>query len=97
MSAPKPKVRNCVLCGGTQRIQEHHFAGQNFDLTDALCEKTCHLPITVGLKRLKIDTTGKIKGLEGLVHSLQATNYFQWELLKYLKKKISQSKGKRHE
>ncbi len=90
---PKPKVRDCVLCGGTQRIQEHHFAGHNFELTVTLCDP-CHLPITVGLKRLKIDTSGKTPGLEGLVYSFQATTYFQWILLAHLNKTVSQPKGK---
>jgi hypothetical protein len=94
MSAPKPKVRNCVLCESTKKLTKHHFAGHNFDLTDALCDP-CHLPITVGLRRLKIDTTGKIKGLEGLVHSLRATCYFQWVLLEHLEKAIRRSKGNR--
>jgi hypothetical protein len=88
MTAPRPR---CVLCGSAEKLQQHHFAGHNFELTVALCDP-CHLPITVGLRRLKIDTTGKFAGLAGLVHSLRATCYFQWMLLAHLDKWVNKSK-----
>lgn len=86
----KPSGLQCVFCESTEKIQKHHFAGHNFELTVPLCDP-CHLSITVGLRRLKIDTTGKFAGLAGLVHSFRATCYFQWMLLVHLEKFVSKS------
>lgn len=71
------RKRRCVLCGSTRKIEEHHVGGRAFDFTLPLCHQH-HVTITVGLKRLKIDTSMKAKQL---VTACRATTYFLWMLL----------------
>ena len=60
MSVPKLKKAKCACCGSTRRMQWHHLAGRLFNILVALCS-ACHLDITTGLARLKIETS-KAKG-----------------------------------
>lgn len=74
MSTARPR---CVLCRSTKNIQMHHVGGQAFDFKLPLCHPH-HVAITVGLKRLRIDTSAKAKRR---MHALRATVYFLWMLL----------------
>ena len=77
MSTPK---HICVLCGSTRKIQMHHVGGRVFDFTLPLCHRH-HVTITVGLKRLRIDTSAKAKHVRD---ACRATTYFLWMLLDQL-------------
>ena len=77
MRMPKPKHPKCACCQGTQRIQWHHLGGKLFDLLVAACYD-CHLEVTVGLARLKIETSEK-KG--SVTDSCRALVYFLWFFL----------------
>jgi len=67
----------CVLCGSTRKLQKHHVGGRWFEFKLPLCHSH-HVTITVGLKRLRIDTSRKAKHL---LHAIRATLYFLWMLL----------------
>jgi len=82
--------RKCVLCGSTRNIEEHHVGGRGFDFVLPLCHQH-HVTITVGLKRLRIDTTLKAKGL---THAIRATVYFLWMLLDQLGSEDYDNDGK---
>jgi hypothetical protein len=66
-----------VLCGSTRHLEEHHVGGRAFEFTITLCHPH-HVAITIGLKRLKVDTSAKAKERR---HALRATVYFLWMLL----------------
>ena len=72
--------RKCVLCGSAEKLEEHHVAGRGFEFTLPLCHPH-HVTVTVGLKRLRIDTSRKAKQL---LHPVRATTYFLWMLLDQL-------------
>jgi len=82
--------KSCVLCGSTRDIEEHHVGGRGFDFVLPLCHSH-HVTITVGLKRLRIDTSRKAKQL---VHAIRATTYFLWMLLDELAKEDYDNDGK---
>lgn len=67
----------CVLCGSTQNLEKHHVGGRGLEFVLPLC-RPHHVSITVGLKRLRIDTSRKAKHL---AHAIRATLYFLWMLL----------------
>jgi uncharacterized ubiquitin-like protein YukD len=77
MSVSKPR---CVLCLTTQEIDLHHVGGRAFDFRLPLCHEHHHM-ITVGLRRLKVDTSAKAKHL---MHAIRATTYFLFMLLDQL-------------
>jgi len=77
MTIAKRKLRRCVLCGSTRNIEMHHVGGRVFDFKLPLCHRH-HVAITVGLRRLKIDTSANAKHL---THACRATTYFLWMLL----------------
>ena len=85
MSAPKP---TCVLCGSARNIEMHHVGGRVFDFMLPLCHRH-HVAITIGLKRLKIDTSSRAIHLK---HACRATIYFLWVLLDQL-----ENEGNDHE
>jgi len=72
----RKNVWKCVFCGSTRKIEIHHVAGRLFNFTVALCHE-CHVDITVGLKRLKIHTSRKVKSL---LDPCRATLFFLWKL-----------------
>jgi hypothetical protein len=67
----------CVLCGSTRSLEKHHVGGHWFDFKLPLCHAH-HATITVGLKRLRIDTSRRANHL---LHAIRATLYFLWMLL----------------
>jgi hypothetical protein len=77
MSVPKPKNVKCACCGSARHTQWHHLAGRLFNILVALCS-ACHLDITTGLARLKIETS-KAKG--STIHGCRAIVYFLWFFL----------------
>jgi len=72
----RKRVRKCVFCGSTRKIEIHHVAGRLFKFTVPLCHE-CHVDMTVGLKRLKIHTSRKVKSL---LDPCRATIFFLWKL-----------------
>ncbi len=72
-----PKHLKCASCGSPHRIEWHHLGGRLFDLLVAECRE-CHLDLTVGLARLKIETSEK-KG--SLIDACRALVYFLWFFL----------------
>jgi len=77
MSVPKQKKTKCACCGSTRHTQWHHLAGRLFNILVALCS-ACHMEITIGLARLKIETS-KAKG--STIHGCRAIVYLLWFFL----------------
>jgi hypothetical protein len=71
-------------------MQWHHLGGKLFDVAIRLCGD-CHLGITVGLARLKIETSEK-KG--SLIHACRAMAYFFWFFLDKLLERIEREEIK---
>lgn len=67
----------CVLCGSNRDIEQHQVGGRWFEFKLPLCHPH-HVTITVGLKRLKINTSRKARRL---LDAIRATIYFLWMLL----------------
>jgi hypothetical protein len=74
MSMPRVRNAKCACCGKTRHIVWHHFAGRLFDMLIALCA-ACHLEITIGLARLRIETSKKRGSLK---HGCRAIVYLLW-------------------
>ena len=77
MNVPQQSERCCVLCGSTRQLQNHHVGGRNIEFTLPLCHPH-HKAITVGLKRLKIETSRKARER---IQAIRATTYLLWMLL----------------
>ena len=69
--------QGCVLCGSGRNLEQHHVGGRWFEFELPLCHSH-HVTITVGLKRLRINTSLKAKRL---LQAIRATMYFLWMLL----------------
>ena len=74
MSTPRVRNAKCACCGSTRHTQWHHIAGRVFNILIALCH-SCHLEITTGLARLRIETSEKKGSLE---HGCRAIVYLLW-------------------
>jgi hypothetical protein len=92
MSVPKLKKTKCAGCGSTRHTQWHHFAGRLFNMLVALCS-ACHLEITTGLTRLKIETS-KRKG--SFTHGCRAIVYFLWFFLDKMLERLEKENGMRN-
>jgi hypothetical protein len=92
MSLPKLQKTRCAFCGSCRHTQWHHLAGRLFNILVALCS-ACHLEITTGLARLKIETSRK-KG--SLIHGSRAVVYFLWFFLDKLLERLEKEHSMKH-
>jgi hypothetical protein len=85
-SPSKLKKPHCVLCGGTDDVENHHFGGRNHVawFTTPLCRKD-HLRVTVAIRQAGIDMSFTPHKRDRLARARRATYVFLWMLEDSLK------------
>lgn len=80
-SPSKVKKPHCVLCGGTDDVENHHLGGRNHVawFTTPLCRKD-HLRVTAALRQAGIDMSYAPNTRERLARARKAIAVFSWML-----------------
>jgi hypothetical protein len=95
MSTQRRRVRRCVICLSTRRIESNHVGGKNFIawFTGPLCGEH-HDRFHALLRQAGVDLRYTPDTVERIRRALAAVQIFEWMLLEKLKCEIQSGKKK---
>lgn len=85
MTGPKEKIRRCVICGSTRRVEANHVGGRNHIawFTTPLCGDH-HDRFHVLLRQMRLDLRYTPEPVERAIRVLKAILLFAWMVLEGL-------------
>ena len=95
MSTRRPRVRRCVICGSTRRVEANHVGGWRHVVwfRSPLCGEH-HDRFHVLLRQAGVDLRYTPDPIERIRRALAATKVFEWMLLEQLKHEIQSRRNK---
>jgi hypothetical protein len=94
MTGPEVKIRKCVICGSTRRVEANHVGGRNFIawFTGPLCGDH-HDRFHVLLRQMRLDLRYTSDPVERAIRVLKAILVFAWMVLEGLQRGVNLGKG----
>jgi hypothetical protein len=98
MTGPKEKIRRCVICGSTRRVEANHVGGRHLIawFTGPLCGDH-HDRFHVLLRQMRLDLRYTSDPVERAIRVLKAILVFAWMVLEGLQHGANWRKGDEHE
>lgn len=98
MMGPKEKIRRCVICGSTRRVEANHVGGRNLIawFTSPLCGEH-HDRFHVLLRQMRLDLRYTSDPIERAIRVLKAILVFAWMVLEGLQHAGNWRKEDQHE
>ena len=98
MTGPAEKIRRCVICGSTQRVEVNHVGGRHLIawFTGPLCGDH-HDRFHVLLRQMRLDLRYTSDPVERAIRALKAILVFAWMVLEGLQYAVNWRKGDQHE
>ena len=95
MTIAKRKVRRCVICGSTRRVESNHVGGRHLIgwFRSPLCGEH-HARFHVLLRQAGVDFGFTPDTIERARRALAAVKVFEWMLLEHLKNENERRKSK---
>jgi|CZKR01.1.fsa_nt_gi hypothetical protein len=94
MTGSEEKIRRCVICGSTRRVEANHVGGRNFVawFTGPLCGDH-HDRFHVLLRQMRLDLRYTPDPVERAIRVLKAILVFAWMVLEGLHYAVNWRKG----
>lgn len=94
MITPEKKIRHCVVCGSTRRVEANHAGGRNHVawFTIPLCGQH-HDRFHALLRQIRLDLRYTSEPIERAVRVLKAILVFAWMVLEGLQHALDGGKG----
>lgn len=85
MTGPSDKIRRCVICGSTRRVEDNHVGGRNHVVwfTGPLCGDH-HDRFHILLRQMRLDLRYTSDTIERAIRVLKAILVFAWMVLEGL-------------
>ena len=85
MTGAQPKIRRCVVCGSTRRVEDNHVGGRNHVawFTGPLCGNH-HDRFHVLLRQMRLDLRFTPDRVERAIRVLKSILVFAWMVLEGL-------------
>lgn len=98
MTGPKEKIRRCVICGSTRRVEANHVGGRHLIawFTGPLCGDH-HDRFHVLLRQMRLDLRYTSDPVERAIRALKAILVFAWMVLEGLQHAANWRKEDEHE
>ena len=98
MTTPEKKIRHCVVCGSTRRVEANHAGGRHHIawFTSPLCGEH-HDRFHLLLRQMRLDLRYTSEPFERAIRVLKAILVFAWMVLEGLQHAAKWRKGDEHE
>lgn len=98
MTGAQQKIRRCVICGSTRRVEDNHVGGRNHVawFTGPLCGNH-HDRFHVLLRQMRLDLRYTSDPVERAIRVLKAILVFAWMVLEGLQHAANWRKEDQHE
>ncbi len=98
MTGPEEKIRRCVICGSTRRVEANHVGGRHLIgwFSSPLCGDH-HDRFHVLLRQMRLDLRYTSDPVERAIRVLKAILVFAWMVLEGLQHADNWKKGDQHE